>query len=1021
MIFRKTRNRRTDRNSMDNSVNTYGKLDNEKKSPHPCSLSVIIYWLCIWKRIPNWILMKITSTFTSKSEPKQRTVYIGTCNSGINHINQSQYPRNIVRNQKFNFVSFVPLVSFSFLKSQVLIDQFKFFHNLYFLILSLSQLIPIFKVGSIYTYWGPLCFVLLVVFIREGFEDFLRYRRDKVINNEMCTSITSHGSKRVFSSQIQVGDIVRINKNDRIPADLILLQTSESSGNCYIRTDQLDGETDWKLRTALHSTQQLNDRGKVDKEVNNFTKLLFAMMIVLSFMMICFKGLNGDWFRYLMRFIVLFSYLIPITLRINMDMAKLFYCFCINHDKEMKGVMVRSTTVPEELGRVTYLLTDKTGTLTKNDMIFKKLHTGLFAYGNESMEEISNIVQNEYNDYNFNLNIQGITQGNSSKYLLLESIKAISICHNVTPVSNGDCQQSSSSDKGEYYSISMNEKLVKKSSRNITYQASSPDEIALVKWTESVGVTLVERGLNDLKICGPYDTEEEFKILNIFPFKSESKRMGIIVQSKKTNEIMFYLKGADTVMIDILNFSDWLDEECTNISREGLRTLIVGRKSLTLEEYNDFHMRYKAASLAIADRIEKQYEVMQTLERGMQVLCITGVEDQLQQNVCVTLESIRNAGIKIWMLTGDKMETASCIATSSRLIDTNCITYYFNNVHTREEAHKELQALRRKQDSSLVILGSSIEVCLEYYEHEFLELATKLFAVVVCRCSPTQKSMIVRLLKHHTKEITCAIGDGGNDVSMIQESHCGIGIVGKEGMQASLSSDFSITQFSHISRLLLLHGRYSYKRSADLSHFVIHRGLLISCIQAIFSSFFYYASIIVYPSILMVGFASIFTNFPVFAIILDRDITPDVATTYPELYKELTKGRSLNCRTFLTWSLIAIYQACIIMYGSYLMFESEFSHIVSITFTALMMTEMAIVAVKIQNWHWLMVGSILLSICIYIIAMTILSTTFDVSFLLTFKFAWKVLIIIAISSIPLYIIKIFRRYFRPSTYSKLNY
>ena len=126
------------------------------------------------------------------------------------------------------------------------------------------------------------------------------------------------------------------------------------------------------------------------------------------------------------------------------------------------------------------------------------------------------------------------------------------------------------------------------------------------------------------------------------------------------------------------------------------------------------------------------------------------------------------------------------------------------------------------------------QVCLEYYEHEFMELVTMCPAVVCCRCSPEQKAQVVRLIQEHTGKITCAIGDGGNDVSMIQAACAGVGIVGKEGMQASLAADFSLTQFSHVARLLLMHGRNSYKRSASLSQFVIHRGLIITTMQVRF-------------------------------------------------------------------------------------------------------------------------------------------------------------------------------------------
>merc|ERR1712013_771382 len=184
-------------------------------------------------------------------------------------------------------------------------------------------------------------------------------------------------------------------------------------------------------------------------------------------------------------------------------------------------------------------------------------------------------------------------------------------------------------------------------------------------------------------------------------------------------------------------------------------------------------------------------------------------------------------------------------------------------------------------DTALVIRGDSLEVCLEYYEHELMELVAAAPAVVCCRCSPEQKAAVVRLIERHSGKRAAAVGDGGNDVSMIQAASVGVGIVGKEGKQAS-PSDFSISQFSHIGRLLLVHGRNSYKRSASLSQFVIHRGLIITCMQAIFSAVFYFSSVSLYQGFLMVGYATVYTMLPVFSLVLDRDVTGQIAITYPE-------------------------------------------------------------------------------------------------------------------------------------------
>jgi phospholipid-translocating ATPase len=811
----------------------------------------------------------------------------------------------------------------------VLFEQFRFFLNLYFLIMALSQFIPDVKIGYLYTYWGPLGFVLLVTIFREAIDDFRRYQRDREVNSQKYRRLMLNGGlEMVPSSKLRVGDIIIVEKDERVPADLVLMRTSDKSGAVFVRTDQLDGETDWKLRLAVPATQKLSSdaellnfdasvyiekpqrdihsfigtfsrqegteeesldlqntlwantvvaagsatgivvytgsetrsvmnnsqprskMGLLDMEINGLTKVLFCAVIGLAFVMMCLKGFNGPWYRYMFRFVLLFSYIIPISLRVNLDMGKAFYSWQMQNDPEVKGTVVRSTTIPEELGRISYLLTDKTGTLTQNEMVFKKIHLGTVAYGNDSFELVASTIQalsaNINSDHSptpsgsiFSTNVMRRPEG----WRVWEAVKALALCHNVTPVY----------DENDAQSVAKSVSVEIQTER--TYQASSPDEIALVKWTEQVGLALVHRDLTSITLqltgvlkngddasitttttdfsYGSLSQEKtlKFQILQIFPFTSESKRMGIIVQDTTTGEITFYLKGADMVMTTIVQYNDWLNEESGNMAREGLRTLVVAKKTLTIEQYNDFEAKYSAARLSITDRIQRVATVIESLERELELLCLTGVEDRLQDQVRPTLEVIRNAGIRIWMLTGDKLETATCIAKSSHLVGRNQGMHVLKSVQTRTDAHLELNNFRRKQDCALVVSGESLEVCLQYYQYEFMELATSCPAVVCCRCSPTQKAEVVRLIQKHTGKRTCAVGDGGNDVSMIQQSDAGIGIEGLEGKQASLAGDFSIPQFKFIAKLLLVHGRRSYKRSAQLSQFVIHRGLIISTMQ----------------------------------------------------------------------------------------------------------------------------------------------------------------------------------------------
>lgn len=217
------------------------------------------------------------------------------------------------------------------------------------------------------------------------------------------------------------------------------------------------------------------------------------------------------------------------SLRVNLDMGKSVYARQIEHDDEIKGTIVRTSTLPEELGRVEYLLTDKTGTLTQNDMELKKLHMGTMSYSTDTMDEIQSHLATSFGHQQDTIMAKG---RRNISVRIKDIVQALALCHNVTPVISID--------------------------GNIGYQASSPDEVAIVKWTEHMGLTLINRDVNSIQLR-VNATEETlyFDVLHIFPFTSETKRMGIIVKNRQTDEITFYEKGADTVMAKIVQYNDW--------------------------------------------------------------------------------------------------------------------------------------------------------------------------------------------------------------------------------------------------------------------------------------------------------------------------------------------------------------------------------------------------------------------------------------------------------------------------------
>ncbi|XP_063835670.1 probable phospholipid-transporting ATPase IIB [Ostrinia nubilalis] len=508
----------------------------------------------LWSRL-------LFSRFRTK-ELSSRIIYLG-------QIPEEEYPPNYVCNQKYNIITFLPLV---------LYEQFKFFLNMYFLVMAVSQFIPSIRIGYLYTYWGPLCFVLAVTLFREAVDDFRRFRRDREVNRQRYERIVLDSpvdgyrpfiTEQVSASALRVGDIVMLHKGQRVPADMILLRTNETMGTVFIRTDQLDGEIDWKLRIPLPSTQKLptdahlldinakifvekpekdihsfigtctrldeeemdsldientlwsgsvvasgqatgliiytgsetrsvmnnaaprSKVGRLDLQVNNLTKVLFVATVMISVLLIVLKGFNGPWFGFLFRFVLLFSYIIPISLRVNLDMGKAFYSWTIQRDKQIEGTVMRSTTIPEELGRIQYLLADKTGTLTKNEMVFQKLHLGNALFDKNNFHEVEALLTQYITNEEPSLPTSPTGEGGEvlapTPRQVWQCVIALALCHNVTPVYEVEERQVDDSQSDMASSV-VSESCggAVPQQQLCDYQAASPDEVALVKWTDMV-------------------------------------------------------------------------------------------------------------------------------------------------------------------------------------------------------------------------------------------------------------------------------------------------------------------------------------------------------------------------------------------------------------------------------------------------------------------------------------------------------------------------------------------------------
>jgi phospholipid-translocating ATPase len=404
-----------------------------------------------------------------------------------------------------------------------------------------------------------------------------------------------------------------------------------------------------ETRMAMNSREPREKRGSLDEELNVLSKYIFAAMVVGAVLMVLPSGSKENSIVLIFKFILLTCCVIPISLRINLDFSKILFSYRISNDPNIEGSLARNSEIPEELGRVQFILSDKTGTLTQNEMIFKYLCLEQIQFKDDDIEDMKRRLKFECQKEKGPLSdvFRRLAEGKGKNFkrdtdkMVRDMLTAIAVCHNVTPV-------------------------VEESGKS--YQASSPDEVALVKLAETVGMTLEFRDQKSMKIKNILGQIENFEILENFPFSSDTKRMGILVRHVETNRLIFYLKGADTAIISKVPEiqKGFLLDECENLAREGLRTLVITQKALSEDEYVSWKKRYHTAQIS-SNRAQNTRECIDVLEQNMDFLGITGVEDKLQEEVRISIEQIRNAGINFWMLTGDKIETAMCIAISTAM------------------------------------------------------------------------------------------------------------------------------------------------------------------------------------------------------------------------------------------------------------------------------------------------------------------------------------------------------------------
>lgn len=371
----------------------------------------------------------------------------------------------------------------------------------------------------------------------------------------------------------------------------------------------------------------------------------------------------------------------------------------------------------------------------------------------------------------------------------------------------------------------------------LVYKAESPDEAALVSAARDMGFSFLSRQGKRLRV-DILGTEYEFQLLNVLEFNSTRKRMSVIVRRPAPwNDIVLYCKGADNVILERLQDQPLKDEllqqtkqDVDSFSNDGLRTLVLGYKIFTKEEYEKWNAQLEEASTAAENRTEKVDRVQDEMERDLMLLGATGIEDKLQEGVPQCIEDLRRAGIKVWVLTGDKLETAINIGYASSLLDNNMNLWTLRGnsngdaeavEHDLDDIARQISAATAKGDlteNALIIEGSALTLLFkaDNLRQKLLDVSLLCKSVLCCRVSPLQKALVVDMVREGKGTVTLAVGDGANDVSMIQAANIGVGIAGQEGVQASMASDYAIAQFRFLHKLILVQGHWNYHRIAEM-------------------------------------------------------------------------------------------------------------------------------------------------------------------------------------------------------------
>uniref|UniRef100_A0A672Q371 Phospholipid-transporting ATPase n=1 Tax=Sinocyclocheilus grahami TaxID=75366 RepID=A0A672Q371_SINGR len=984
----------------------------------------------------------------SKKESKTRIVHANILydhTKGGDNPNR-HYANNKIKTTKYTLLSFLP---------KNLFEQFHRFANVYFVFIALLNFVPVVNAFQPELALAPVVFILSVTAIKDLWEDYRRHRSDKEINHMDCLVYSRSEKQYVekYWKELRVGDFIRLRCNEILPADVLLLSSSDPDRLCHIETATLDGETNLKQRQVVrsfidlvsfdplkycsviecekpnndlnrfrgyiihrsgrrdglykdnlllrgctirnteeavgiviyagHETKaMLNNNGprykrsKLERQMN--VDVFWCVIILLVMCLFSAIG-HGLWmFQYgdkkpvfdvlspegtdispvvsaiylFLTMIIVFQVLIPISLFVSIEIVKICQVYFIHQDMELydeetdSHLQCRALNITEDLGQMQYIFSDKTGTLTENKMVFRRCTVAGVEYSHDAnarrlaMYQEMDSEEEDCTSHGGTLPRRDSVTSHQSGKVVLRSQSTKS--HRRTG-SRAEAKRASILSKHTAFSSPMEKDItpdpqlmdkVNECSSQMEFMRfhcqplnQIPPDLCDI-FDFFIALTIC----NTVVVSSPNQPRQKTHMLGVYsctsgPLFSSGCGLSITVgclpclsnnTMHKKNRLQ--VPRQRKILYKTQNYLNLY-------AADGLRTLCIAKKVLSKEEYASWLQRHLEAETAIQRREELLFESALRLETNLQLLGATGIEDRLQDGVPETIASLRKAGLQIWVLTGDKQETAINIAYACKLLDPEEEMITLNadsQVHpacTAAVSPHGLHSFSSLPSPSewLVIDGRTLAYALDKsLEDKFLAVARSCRSVLCCRSTPLQKSMVVKLVRNKLKVMTLAIGDGANDVSMIQVADVGVGISGQEGMQAVMASDFALPRFRYLQKLLLVHGHWCYSRLANMILYFFFKNAMFVALIFWYQFYCGFSGSAMVDQWYLIFFNLMFSAFPqLITGTLDKDVSAETLQELPQLY--MNGQNSEEYKPYMFWMnmIDAFYQSLICFFIPY--------------------------------------------------------------------------------------------------------